>query len=108
MKDWWHFWSGNNGNGYTLVNGIGSQYTYGMNVGGSWKLMALRFYLSYIVYMHGDYAMVQVDVDHAIGNNMIHGLLDHIFDMWYGQVGMEGMMWVACLKSNRCNFQYMV
>ena len=55
-----------------------------MNVGGSWKLMALRFYLSYIVYMHGDYAMVQVDVNHAIGNDSIHDLLDCIVDMQYG------------------------
>jgi hypothetical protein len=45
------------------------------------KLIAMRFYLSYIVDMHGDYAMVQVDVDHAIGDNSIHGLLDHIVDM---------------------------
>ena len=43
--------------------------------------MAMRFCLSYIVDMHGDYAMVQVDVDRAIGNNSIHGLLDHIVDM---------------------------
>jgi hypothetical protein len=70
--------------------------------------MAMRFYLSYIVDMHGDYAMVQVDVDRAIGDNSIHGLLDHIVDRQYGQVGMEGMMWVACLTSNRCNFQCMV
>jgi hypothetical protein len=47
-------------------------------------------------------------VDRAIGDNSIHGLLDHIVDMKYGQVGMEGMMWVAPLISNRCNFQCMV
>jgi hypothetical protein len=46
--------------------------------------MALRFYLSYIVYMHGDYAMVQVDVNHAIGDDSIHDLLDCIVDMQYG------------------------
>jgi hypothetical protein len=41
----------------------------------------MPFYLSYIVYMHGDYAMIQFDVDSAIGDNSIHGLLDHIVDM---------------------------
>jgi hypothetical protein len=46
--------------------------------------MALRFYLSYIVYMHGDYAMVQVDVNRAIGDDSIHDLLDCIVDMQYG------------------------
>jgi hypothetical protein len=41
----------------------------------------MRFCLSYIVDMHGDYVMAQVDVDRTIGYNSIHGFLDHIFDM---------------------------
>jgi hypothetical protein len=35
----------------------------------------LRFY---IVYMYGDYAMFQVDVDHTIGDDYIHDHLDCI------------------------------
>jgi hypothetical protein len=34
--------------------------------------MALQFY---IVHMYGDYAMLQVDVDHAISDDSIHDLL---------------------------------
>jgi hypothetical protein len=39
------------------------------------EVMALRFY---IVYMYDDYAMVWVDVDHAIGDDSIHDHLDCI------------------------------
>jgi hypothetical protein len=37
----------------------------------------MRFLLSYIVDMHGDYVMALVDVDRAIGDDSIHGLLDY-------------------------------
>ena len=65
----------------------------------------MRFCLSYIVDMHGDYVMAQVDVDRAIGDNPIHGLLDYIIDMLYGQVKMGGMMWMTHLTSNRHRLQ---